>query len=207
LDQGGGPIATRPGWSNSYETRVVQQLRDQGGPIATGPEPSTEPSIEPSYVSDETNARSFKDIDGGKGEALSSSATSSPRRPEGPEAAASPRTQRKPRAPSDPEGFAEFYVPYPRHEDRAKAVKAFASAVKAGANREDIARGSRAYAADMEARKVESQYIKLPATWLNGRCWENYAATAADPAKPPPMSKEEVDRRIAEHHRKEAAKW
>lgn len=85
--------------------------------------------------------------------------------------------QVKPDLESD---FSTFWEPYPRHEDRAKAFKAYTKARKAGASKQDLEDGARRYAQKIQAERTEKQFIKLGATWLNGRCWENdYQDTAA----------------------------
>lgn len=76
--------------------------------------------------------------------------------------------------------FDQFWELYPRHEDRAKAFKAYTKARKAGASKQDLEDGARRYAQKIQAERTEKQFIKLGATWLNGRCWENdYHDTAA----------------------------
>lgn len=76
--------------------------------------------------------------------------------------------------------FNQFWNVYPRHEDRAKALKAYAKARKAGTSQQDLEEGAKRYSQMIQAERTEKQFIKLGATWLNGRCWENeYQAAAA----------------------------
>ena len=71
--------------------------------------------------------------------------------------------------------FNEFWNAYPRKLDKAKAFRAFKSALKR-AKFEDILAGVIAYRND-PARNPD--FTKYPATWLNNDSWEN-AATQPD---------------------------
>lgn len=68
--------------------------------------------------------------------------------------------------------FAEFWNAYPRKLDKAKAFRAFKSALKR-AKFEDILAGVIAYRNDP---KRNPDFTKYPATWLNNDSWENAAA-------------------------------
>ena len=67
--------------------------------------------------------------------------------------------------------FDEFWNAYPKKTDKAKAFRAFRSALKR-AKFEDILAGVIAYRND-PTRNPE--YTKFPATWLNADSWENAA--------------------------------
>lgn len=69
------------------------------------------------------------------------------------------------------EFFEAFWNEYPRKIDRAKALRAFKSALKR-AKFEEILAGAIAYRND-PTRKPE--FTKYPATWLNADAWENAA--------------------------------
>ena len=69
--------------------------------------------------------------------------------------------------------FDEFWTSYPRKLDKAKAFRAFQSALKR-AKFEDILAGVIAYRNDP---KRDPDYTKYPATWLNNDAWENAATT------------------------------
>jgi hypothetical protein len=69
--------------------------------------------------------------------------------------------------------FDEFWNAYPRKLDKAKAFRAFKSALRR-AKFEDILAGVIAYRND-PARNPD--FTKYPATWLNNDSWENAAAT------------------------------
>jgi hypothetical protein len=66
--------------------------------------------------------------------------------------------------------FDQFWSIYPKKLDKAKARRAFGTALKA-ADAERIIEGARNYANDPNL--PEMQFIKYPATWLNAEAWEN----------------------------------
>lgn len=68
--------------------------------------------------------------------------------------------------------FEEFWNAYPKKVDKAKAFRAFKSALSR-ATFEDIMAGVIAYRNDP---KRNPDYTKYPATWLNGDAWENAAS-------------------------------
>lgn len=68
--------------------------------------------------------------------------------------------------------FEEFWNTYPRKLDKAKAFRAFRSALKR-ATFEDILAGAIAYRNDP---KRNPDFTKYPASWLNADSWENAAA-------------------------------
>lgn len=67
--------------------------------------------------------------------------------------------------------FDEFWNAYPKKLDKAKAFRAFRSALKR-ATFEDIMAGVIAYRNDP---KRNPDFTKYPATWLNNDSWENAA--------------------------------
>lgn len=69
--------------------------------------------------------------------------------------------------------FTEFWNAYPRKLDKAKAFRAFKSALKR-TKFEDILAGVIAYRNDP---KRNPDFTKYPATWLNNDSWENAATT------------------------------
>jgi hypothetical protein len=72
--------------------------------------------------------------------------------------------------------FDEFWSEYPRKVDRAKAVRAFKSALNR-TSFEEILAGAIAYRNDTN-RKPE--FTKYPATWLNSDSWENEILPSPD---------------------------
>lgn len=68
--------------------------------------------------------------------------------------------------------FALFWSYYPRKVAKKQARKAFDRLIKKDkVNAGDIVDGALAYADWCEKNSQEPQYIKHPATWLNGGCW------------------------------------
>ena len=87
--------------------------------------------------------------------------------------------------------FDEFWNVYPRKLDKAKAFRAFRSALKR-ATFEDILAGVIAYRNDP---KRNPDFTKYPASWLNADSWENAAA---------PQDTSHLERRNKEKERSDA---
>lgn len=68
--------------------------------------------------------------------------------------------------------FEQWWTHYPRGKDKFKALKPFNDALGL-ASLEVLIEGARRYASEVQG--WEQQHIKMPASWLNGRCWENYS--------------------------------
>lgn len=84
--------------------------------------------------------------------------------------------------------FADFWLAYPRHDDRRRAENAWKAARRRATPAEIIA-GAAAYAADPNR---EQAFTKQPATWLNADAWAN------DPLPPrygTPTRESSLDRR------------
>ena len=88
--------------------------------------------------------------------------------------------------------FNEFWTAYPRKLDKAKAFRAFRSALKR-ATFEDIIAGVLLYRNDP---KRDPDFTKYPATWLNNDSWENTHEPSKD---------SEAARRAQERREKERA--
>ena len=73
--------------------------------------------------------------------------------------------------------FDEFWNAYPRKQDKAKAFRAFKSAINR-ATFEDILAGVIAYRNDS---KRDPDFTKFPATWLNNDGWEYAAGAGVSP--------------------------
>jgi hypothetical protein len=73
-------------------------------------------------------------------------------------------------------------VAYPRHVAKEPARKAFAAAIKRGADAEALIAGAQRYA--VERKGQEPRYTKHPATWINGGCREDESpgAPVIDPS-------------------------
>ena len=89
-----------------------------------------------------------------------------------PKPAASP-AQAKAQKPDAMEGFAEFWMRYPKKKSKSDAEKAWAK-LKPNAELRSVlmtALGEQVRSRDWI--KNAGQYIPLPATWLNGKRWED----------------------------------
>lgn len=82
---------------------------------------------------------------------------------------------------ADPPGFAEFWHDYPRKVAKADARKAWTRAVKTTDPRA-ILDGLAAHRPALLA--AEPRYRPHPATWLNGRRWEDPAGQHDEPEQP-----------------------
>jgi hypothetical protein len=97
-----------------------------------------------------------------------------------PATAGAPQSRRRRQAAAgEPEGFAEWYGVYPRHEARAKAVTAYRGALrKSGITTAVLLDGARRYALLVQADGREASKIAHPATWLNGERWNDETPAA-----------------------------
>jgi hypothetical protein len=86
--------------------------------------------------------------------------------------------------------FDEFWTAYPRKLDKAKAFRAFKSALKR-ASFEDILAGVLLYRSDP---KRDPEFTKYPATWLNSDSWEN----THEPSKDSEAARRATERRERE---------
>jgi hypothetical protein len=89
-------------------------------------------------------------------------------------------TQPRRRKRRAPERFDDFWKVYPRKVGKIHAEKAYAKALAGGATPDQLIAGASFYA--MEKKLTEPQFVKHPATWLNGGCWQD----EPDPAYTPP---------------------
>ena len=72
-----------------------------------------------------------------------------------------------------------FYRAYPKHVDPRLAEKAFASAVKRGADPEKIIAAAERFAEATRRAGTEKQFIKAPAVWLNAGAYDSEDLPAA----------------------------
>lgn len=86
--------------------------------------------------------------------------------------------------------FEEFWNAYPRKLDKAKAFRAFKSALKRSGF-EDILAGVLLYRSDP---KRDPDFTKYPATWLNSDSWEN----SHEPSKDSEVARRATERRERE---------
>ena len=70
------------------------------------------------------------------------------------------------------EGFDAFWKAYPRRVNKAKAFRAWKSAVET-VSEETLIDAAKRYAAYHDSVGTDQQYIKHPTTWLNGGEWDS----------------------------------
>lgn len=83
-------------------------------------------------------------------------------------------TRRRDPDPAQVEAFALFYATYPRHADRQTAQNAWLKLSPNSELQTLIMAAVARYAVENES--TEQRYIQHPATWLNGRRWEDEPA-------------------------------
>lgn len=76
---------------------------------------------------------------------------------------------RKPTSVDDDPGFQAFWLAFPRKEGKGHAKRAWIRALRK-ADAQQIVSGAEKYRDDPNRDK---QYTRLPATWLNGECWDD----------------------------------
>ena len=76
-------------------------------------------------------------------------------------------------APAADDLFAKFWKLYPRKQDKAKALKAFAKLKVTDDLFNLIAKGLAAQAASHDWLKDGGKFVPMPTTWLNGKRWED----------------------------------
>ena len=69
--------------------------------------------------------------------------------------------------------FEELWKLYPRKAGKAKAFKAYKSAIKQGATNEQIKQGILNYIQWIKEHKTQAEYIKHGSTFFNERCWND----------------------------------
>lgn len=78
--------------------------------------------------------------------------------------------RRAPEQPPEDDGFDAFWAAYPRHENRAKALKAWKALKPSPAMQEIILR---AIADQRTWRQWREGFVPHPTTWLHGRRWDD----------------------------------
>lgn len=69
--------------------------------------------------------------------------------------------------------FTEFYLQYPRKVAKQQALKAYNKWRKEGVEKNTILSGLKKYNQYITIQKIDTIYIKHPATWLNSKGWED----------------------------------
>ena len=93
-----------------------------------------------------------------------------------------PATSNRSESVPDSAEFELWWQHYPRKDGKGQAEKAYASARKL-ADFETLASSAAAFSALCERERTERRFIKLPSTWLNGKCWLD-GALAVEPERP-----------------------
>lgn len=87
-------------------------------------------------------------------------------------------------APAQPNGFASFWVLYPRKKSKGDAEKVW-KAIKPNAELEAaILKGLNRARGSQDWQKDQGQYIPYPATWLRAKGWEDETLIKFDIPKP-----------------------
>ncbi len=74
--------------------------------------------------------------------------------------------------------FQVFWNRYPRKYDKPDAFTAFGDALNSGTEFSTIMEGLNRYLLYLQLEKIDSRYIKYPATWLRKQCWlDEYTMT------------------------------
>ncbi len=88
-------------------------------------------------------------------------------------------TNTPPLPPKGGEGFADFWNAYPRKTAKANAIKAFQRIAPDAVLLQSMIAAVRQQSASEQWRKDGGQFVPHPATWLNGRRWEDEAEVPA----------------------------
>lgn len=98
--------------------------------------------------------------------------------------------------PTEDPAFAAFWAVYPKRVAKGAARKAWAKAIKNGADPADIILGARRYATSPRRTAADPQYTAHPATWLNAERWTDEDDPA--PQRPAGGRPSTTDQRIAD---------
>jgi len=90
--------------------------------------------------------------------------------------------------------FEAFYKAYPRHQKKPDAKRAWGKLAPDLALYRKMAAALDRFKASRQWCKDQGQYIPLPASWLNGRCWEDDPGPMYKPSPPPPVPPEDEQR-------------
>jgi hypothetical protein len=88
-----------------------------------------------------------------------------------------PKRDIKPAAADPLDGFEHFYRLYPRRQKRPNAESAWKKLKPDAELRETIIAALAKHCLRPDWIKEKGQFVPLPASWLNGRCWEDEIAT------------------------------
>jgi uncharacterized protein YdaU (DUF1376 family) len=126
----------------------------------------------------------FDNESAGANAVLSSTSTSKERTDSSPPAPAGKPAKVR----SEPEGFAEFYLAYPKKVGRGDAAKAYRAA-RRRASHAEIMEGLDAAQTTWMLMKTTKQYTPNPAKWLRAECWADERPEIASARKRDETSK------------------
>lgn len=78
---------------------------------------------------------------------------------------------------NDENEFNQFWAAYPRKMNKSTARTAYDKAVKEGAIPSGLGSAAKSYADSVAS--CDPKYVKMPANWLKGRCWQDYEVEGA----------------------------
>lgn len=84
----------------------------------------------------------------------------------------------------DADGFTTFWAAYPKKAGKADALKAWNKLAPDVVLQEQMGKALEVQKQSQQWRKDGGQYIPMPATWLNGRRWEDEVQTQTQPNLP-----------------------
>lgn len=84
----------------------------------------------------------------------------------------------------DADGFAAFWAAYPKKAGKAAALKAWNKLAPDVVLQEQMGKALEVQKQSQQWRKDGGQFIPMPATWLNGRRWEDEVQTQTQPNLP-----------------------
>lgn len=90
------------------------------------------------------------------------------------------------------EQFNYWYNLYPKKEGNKKAEASFLKVIKE-VSYETLVNGLKKYIEHIERNKIERQFIKQPATWLNQGCWDDEYTEQKTEVIQAPQTQEELD--------------
>ena len=91
-----------------------------------------------------------------------------------------------PNLSEQPDHFEDFWASYPKRVGKGTARKAWAAALKRGANPQTVISAAGRHADAWKRADTDRQYIPYPATWLNGERYDDEQLPTAP--QPPPTS-------------------
>jgi uncharacterized protein YdaU (DUF1376 family) len=162
-------LRTETGWKH---TRCEQEIEEYRKTAAKNRENGKKGGRPKSLPHKEENPVGSQSVPSGNPVATHSEGNQEPRTKN-----QEPTKTRRKASPAECELFARFYAEYPRKEAKANAVKAWAKLTHD--ERVSACEAVTRYAAAMSGK--ETQYIAMPATWINAKRWQDETLSASAP--------------------------